>query len=60
MEGYVEPDSHIQEKVGRQTDVGQSQTLELSSAAVAEKLVVSKKNSWCPMTSAHLKDWPFA
>ena len=43
MEGYVDPDSLVQEKAGRQPDLGQSQTSELSPAAIAEKLVVSKK-----------------
>lgn len=44
MEGYVDPDSLVHEEDWRQPDVGQSQTSQLSPAAVSEKLDVSKKS----------------
>ena len=44
MEGYIDQDSLVYEKAGRQPDVGKPQTSELTSAAVSEKLAVSKKS----------------
>ena len=44
MEEYVDPDSLVHEKARRQPDVGQSQTSELSPAAVSEKLVAGKRS----------------
>jgi hypothetical protein len=44
MEEYVDPDSLVHEKAWRQPDVGQSQTSELSPAAVSEKLVAGKRS----------------
>ena len=57
MEGYVDPDSLDQEKARRQPDVGQSQTSELSPAAVSEKLVAGKRSLFTFKNRLPFKAW---